>query len=127
MIHAVFPSLSAEERMIQFDRLMLAHGYRPPVREDLVPGVELLMVEVEQFMEPHNQPMNPSITGTRIKLDDKPIAPSNFDSKREVVFYHCVTPGWDGQCFVPLLDFIASGYHKGMYANNTRFVVNTRK
>ena len=113
--------LSPEGRMQEFDLLMRAHGYRPPVREDLVPGAELLMVEVEQYMR--DQSIGPNITGTKIRLDDEPIKLSDSDPAKEVVFYHCIMPAWDGQCFVHIDDFTSVGYRKGCYANDTRWVV----
>lgn len=118
--------LRIEERMQEFDLLMRAHGYRPPVREDLVPGAELIMVDVEQYMHPHNQSINPSIISTKIKLDDEPIKPSNLDLAKEVVFYHCIMPAWEPQCFVSLDDFTAVGYRGGCYANDTRYVIKAR-
>jgi hypothetical protein len=116
--------LSVEERMKEFDLLMRAHGYRPPVKEDLVPGAEMLMVEVERYME--DQTIGPQITGTKIKLDDEPVKPSNADPNKLVVFYHCMVPFWEGDCFVGLDDFTATGYRKGCYANDHRWVVKAR-
>jgi len=118
--------LSVEERMPKFDQLMRAHGYRPLTREDLIPGEEILMVEVERFMEPHNQGMNPSITGTKIKLDEDPVVVSNVNPTKEHVMYHCIMPPWEGQCFVPIESFLAVGYHKGTYENDTRWVIRAR-
>ena len=112
-----------ERRMAEFDQLMRGHGYRPPVRADLVSGAELLMVEVERFMEPYNQGFNPSIIGTKIRLDEEAIKPSDRDPENEVVYYHCIMPAWDGQCFVHLDDFTAVGCRKGCYANDTRWVI----
>ena len=121
MIMVATTRLSTEERMKQFDILMRAFGYRPPTREDLVPGAELLMVEVERYME--DQSIGPQITGTKIKLDDQPIKPSNAEPGKKVVYYHCIMPAWEGQCFVGLDDFTAVGYRKGCYNNDTRYVV----
>ncbi|OHA87827.1 MAG: hypothetical protein A3A96_00425 [Candidatus Zambryskibacteria bacterium RIFCSPLOWO2_01_FULL_39_39] len=118
--------LSVEERMTQFNQLMRAHGYRPPTREDLIPGEEMLMVEVERFMESHNQGYNPSIMGTKIKLDEEPIVISNQNPTKEHVMYHCIMPAWDGQCFVPIESFLAVGYHKGCYENDTRWAIRAR-
>ena len=82
------------------------------------------MVDVERYMQAYNQGMNIStICNTRIQLDDEPLAPSNADASKEIVFYHCVMPPWEGQCFVPIDDFCASGFQKGCYANDTRYVI----
>jgi hypothetical protein len=117
---------TAQERMREFDQLMLSYGYRPPCKDDLVTGADLLMVEVETFMQLPS--MDPAITscGTRIKLDDPPIRPSNIDEGKKVVYYHCTMPPWDGQCFVPLDDFCATGYRSGAYSNDTRWVIKLR-
>ena len=117
------PRLSVEERMTQFDQLMRAHGYRPPTREDLIPGEEMLMVEVERYMESR---YNPSVFGTKIKLDEEPIVISNQNPTKEHVMYHCTMPSWNGQCFVSIESFLAVGYHKGTYENDTRWVIKAR-
>ena len=115
---------SIEERMRKFDEWVKVFGYRPPTKTDLVAGAELLMVDVERYMERHNQGISIGIIcNTRIKLDDEPIAPSKRDPNTEIVFYHCMMPPWDGQCFVPIDDFCVSGYKSGCYANDTRYVI----
>ena len=116
--------LREEERMRQFELWVKVFGYRAPTKADLVPGAELLMIDVESYMECHNQGISFTATcSTRIKLNDEPIAPSNADPSKDVVFYHCVTPPWDEQCFVPLEAFTTLGYQKGCYANDTRWVI----
>jgi hypothetical protein len=119
-------TLTSESLMLKFDQAMRGFGYRPLVKEDLVPGAEFLMVEVARFMEPHNQTMDPKVTQTKIKLDDEPIKPSNAEPTKEIVFYHCIMPSWDGQCFVSIDDFTASGHRAGCNTNDTRYVVKSR-
>ena len=116
--------LEEEERMEEFATWVRAAGYRAPTRDDLVPGAALLMLNVEHCMTAARLGISFSaISKTEIILDDEPVAPSKADPSKEVVFYHCVMPPWDGQCFVPLEDFTTLGYRKGIYANDTRWVV----
>lgn len=117
-----------EEQMQKFDQWVKTFGYRPPVRADLVPGAELLMVEVERYMQRHNQGISFEAFGaTRIRIDDDPLAPSRIEPGKEVVYYHCIaSPGWDGQCVMPLEDFCASGYVKGCYTNDHRYIIKAR-
>ncbi len=113
-----------EEHMQKFDQWVKAYGYRVPTRADLVPGAVLFMIDIEQYTNFRNQNISSDIIfTTKIKLDDEPIAPSNANPNKEVVFYHCMMPPWDGQCFIPLDDFCASGYREGCYANDTRYVI----
>ena len=117
---------SVQDRLAQFQIFMLSFGYRTPVREDLVAGREMYMVEVERYMQGRNHGIDPAVLATKIKLDDEPIKPSNNDPKQEVVFYHCMVPYWEGQCFVHLEDFLATHYRQGCYANDTRYIVKAR-
>ena len=119
-------TLSLEKQMQKFCTLMLAFGYRAPVREDLVAGKELYMIEVERFMQIHNQNMNPSLVATLIKLDENPIKPSKTELDGEMVYYHCIMPAWKNQCFVSVDDFTATGYREGLYVNDTRYLVRSR-
>ncbi|MBY0473118.1 hypothetical protein K2Q00_02415 [Patescibacteria group bacterium] len=115
---------SVEERMKQFDLWVKVFGYRAPTKADIVPGAELLMIDVERYMQPHNQGTSLGVVcSTRIKLDDEPIALSNDGSGKEVVFYHCTMPSWNGQCFVPLEEFCSSGYRTGCYENDHRWII----
>lgn len=118
--------MSIEERMRKFDEWVKILGYRTPTRDDLKPGVELLMIEVERYMA-HNQGYSfEAVSSTRVKLDDDPIAPSKAYPGKEVVYYHCIMPPWDGQCFVHVEVICASGYVEGCYTNDTRYVVKAR-
>lgn len=71
--------------------------YRLPDRHELVPGLEVLMVDITK---PWNA--NSHVWGTIIQLDDNPIRVHNG---KDYVHYHCVSPAWNGDCFVPLLKF----------------------
>ncbi len=115
---------SIEETMTQFAQMMRAHGYRPPVKDDLVEGAELLMVEVEQYMR--DTSISPKIFGTVITLDANPVRPSKTDAEKEVVYYHCTMPAWDGQCYVDLEQFTSVAYRKGCYENDWRWIIKAR-
>src|SRR5690348_17303472 len=45
---------SMEERMRKFDERVKVLGYRSPTKTDLVPNAELLMIDVEPFMDRHS-------------------------------------------------------------------------
>jgi len=87
------------------------NGFRPVTLADLVPGFECLMVD-----DPHLK--QNGIWGTTVRIDEvKPRRMPKFkttatrtdpDGEEDVpyVFYHCVTPPWDGQCFVPVAHMI---------------------
>jgi hypothetical protein len=113
--------VSIEEKIKEFEMCMRGHRYRPPVKEDLKPGTEILMVDVEQYMR--DVSLSPDITATRIRLDENCLAPSKTDAGKEMVFYHCIMPEWRGQCFVSVQDFCTSGYVRGFYTNDTRYVI----
>lgn len=115
---------SIEETMSQFAQMMRAHGYRPPVKEDLIEGAQLLMVEVERYMR--DQSIDPKFTGTVITLDPDPIRPSNIDPMKKIVYYHCTMPEWDKQCFVDLEEFMTASYRRGCYENDWRWVIKVR-
>lgn len=63
--------------------------YRSPRRTDIISGKEMIMIKKSfQFDK-----LIDFTLGTIIKLDDDPI-------KEGCVYYHCISPEWDGQCFV---------------------------
>jgi hypothetical protein len=70
--------------------------YRLPDRHELVAGLQVLMVDVT------HRDASAYVWGTTIQLDDNPVRLRNGE---EYVYYHCVRPSWDGDCFVPLLTF----------------------
>lgn len=113
-------TLTCESLMLKFDQVVRGFGYRSPVKEDLVPGAELIMVEVARFMEPCNQTLDPSVTQTKIKIDSQSIQTFNM------VYYHCIMPAWDKQCFVSIDDFTASGHRRGCNTNDTRYIIKSR-
>ena len=103
----------------------LAWGYHPVTEADLVPGCEMIMVEVERFTRVGHG-LSPRLAPgcTITALDDKPVALSNKGDGTKVVFYHCKVPKWDGQCFVPLDDVVRDAYApEDPYANDTRYFV----
>lgn len=71
--------------------------YRLVEREDIVAGAEILMIERERALA------DPAYPPSKIRLDDDPIADRDGVP---YVYYHCTYPEWDGQCFVPLDDFL---------------------
>lgn len=104
---------------------MLIWGYRPVTETDLIPNQELVMVEVERFamssvgLSPRSAP-----GCTDIRLDEEPIKLSNRGNGSKMVYYHCIMPPWDQQCFVPLKSFIQDAYVPNeSYANDTRCFV----
>lgn len=108
--------VTTDEMMINEVRTrMRCNGYRPVTESDLRPGQELVMVEVERFyLSGEGLPPIGCAGTTRIKLDEKPVDGINANGDK-IVWYHCVDPQWDGQCFVPLPNFIADA------DNNTRW------
>ena len=119
----VEPRTPEEDYMQKFQILMLEFGYRSPVKEDLLVGKEFYMLEVDRLMQVHNQSMNPKFLADIIKLDNEPIRPSCIEPGQEMVYYHCIVPAWDQQCFVSIDDFTATGYRDDGYANHTRYFV----
>lgn len=112
-------------KMTEFDSWVLALGYRAPTPEDLVAGTEMIMVEVARYLEPHNIGVRFELTGgIQIKLDDEPVVESRFG---RTVYYHCTFPQWAGQCFVPMDQFLFSGYIKGIHGSNvTRYIMRVQ-
>ena len=112
------------EELERFYVWVRSNGYRPPKKGDLTPGAELLMVDVERFVERcQGISLATAPYTTVIRLDDDPVRPSNSNPDKEVVFYHCIMPPWDNQCFVPMESFCARGYREGMYENDTRWII----
>jgi hypothetical protein len=111
---------------------MSGYGYRPATATDLMPGRELLMVEVERFFGSTRHAgwkpdLFPSVT--RIKLADEPTKVTGHRQNDEpTVYFHCVMPPWDGDCFVGLNHITRDGYadfrdSHDPYANDTRYFV----
>ena len=104
-----------EEDLKDFKLLLIVHQYSFPVKEDLVPGKELLMIKVEDAVR--NNTLNPSIFSTKIKIDLV---------KDDVVYYKCVVPYWEHQCFVPVSEFLRRDYVDESYGNDIRYAVDCR-
>lgn len=104
--------LKTEKRMQMFFEIVTQLGYRAPTRKDLVPNAEMLMVDVHPFMQDSGR-----MAGrTTIRLDAMPVLGND-------VYYHCILPAWNGQCFVPAEEFLASGFRMGPCANDCRRLV----
>jgi hypothetical protein len=75
--------------------------YRLVEAEDILLGREdIIMIDLTHF--------RPGLPVTlwrtwKIRLDDEPLRDTEFGP---CVFYYCTEPFWDGQCFVPLADFL---------------------
>ncbi|NDB58404.1 hypothetical protein EB001_08155 [bacterium] len=117
-----------QQRMAEFEKLMRLNGYRFLTREDIVEGAEFLCVDVERyFSHPPYAYRDPTVCSDQIKLDEKPIRKSKLEDKVEdYVFYHTILPVWDGQCFVTLKHFLATGYLDEHMANDHRFIVKRK-
>jgi hypothetical protein len=110
--------------MVNFGRSIAFHGYRFLTREDLVEGAEIMMVEMESYFSyPQHAYRDPRACGTLIKLDRDPIRESNGE---DFVFYHCTYPRWEGDCFVPLKQFLATGYSEDHHGNDHRYIILKR-
>jgi hypothetical protein len=78
-------------------------GYRHPTEADLVPGFECLMVD-----DPQDYIGCGHIHGTTVRIDKVEDFDFGADSIGVVkmVYYHCISPKWDAQCFTSLNDFL---------------------
>jgi hypothetical protein len=112
-----------DEMMIDEVRMrMQCKGYRPVKEADLRPGQDLVMVDVDRFyMAGEGLPPIGCAGTTRIKLDEKPVDGANANNEK-IVWFHCVDPEWEGQCFVPLPNFLAdTAIPQGCHDNDTRW------
>jgi hypothetical protein len=89
--------------------------YRIPEPEDLKPGLELIMSDQN---DPRDQ--DPARVGTRIRIDK--IVPSN-GRPGVTVYYHCINPAWDHQCFVPAEQIVQlpTGRERRILDDGTRY------
>ena len=71
-------------------------GYRLVTREDLVDGAEFVQVDTNVQ---HDVTVDPKYFGTTIKLDESAI-------DGDAVYYHCIKPADDIQCFSGIRDFL---------------------
>lgn len=70
--------------------------YRLVEESDLVAGAKIFMVDVlDSYQVDHPYWI--------IRLDDKPVRETEGGP---YVYYHCIIPKWDGQCFVPQKEFL---------------------
>jgi hypothetical protein len=112
--------------IVEVNERMRCKGYRPVTEADLVAGAELVMVETERyFLSGKGLPPIGMAGTTVIKLADPAVEPSKGEDKKPMVFYHCISPEYDGDCFVPQNQLLLSGYVEGpqfdAYANDTRY------
>jgi hypothetical protein len=106
------------ERALQ-DYLALMR-YRLATREDLVDGAQMIMIDASNdFM--FKSGVSPEVLGTKIKLDFSALKKSNFPGETFFVYYHCIDPSWDGDCFVPLEIFL--GEEKTHCGSEYRYIV----
>ncbi len=117
-----------QQRMAEFEKLIRLNGYRFLAREDLVDGAEFMCVDVEKYFSyPPYAYRDPAVCSDQIRLDENPIRKSKLEDKVEdYVFYHSILPVWDGQCFVSLKHFLATGYLDEQMANDHRFIVKRK-
>lgn len=81
-------------------------GYRPMSQEDIKPGHEAVMVETERYYlsGKHLPPIGMAGT-TVIRIDEaEPTRDSKIHEGGRVVFYRCICPQWNGNCFVGIRD-----------------------
>lgn len=99
-------------------------GYRPVTANDLRPGVEMVMVEVERYVHSGIGESPTAVgAGTVIRLDTVPVVPGSDD--QGYVLYHCISPAWDSQCFVPAAEFLFDEAVAGPYGNDFRYFIKT--
>lgn len=117
-----------QQRMAGFEKLIQLNGYRFLTREDLVEGAEFMCVDVgEYFSYPPYTQRDPAVCSEQIKLDENPVRESKLeDQVEDYVFYHTIKPAWDGQCFVSLKYFLATGYLDEHMANDHRYIVRRK-
>jgi hypothetical protein len=117
-----------QQRMVDFEILIRLNGYRFLTRVDLVGGAEFMCVDVERYFSyPPYAYRDPSVSSDRIRLDENPVRKSESgDEVENYVFYHTIQPAWDGQCFVSLKHFLATGYLDENMANDHRYIVKRK-
>jgi hypothetical protein len=117
-----------QQRMVDFEILIRLNGYRFLTREDLVEAAEFLCVDVERYFSQHPYVYrDPAVCSDRIKLDKNPVRESRSEDRVEdYVFYHSILPMWDGQCFVSLKHFLATGYLDEFMSNDHRYIAKRK-
>ena len=83
------------------DKCMQHFKYRWVKIEDIIPGRELLMIDLSPDFCTH---IDPKLIGTLIRIDDV---------ENDVVYYHCINPPWEGQCFAKLVILLTQEYNGG--------------
>jgi hypothetical protein len=89
---------------IERRRAVENRGYRLVEEGDIVAGMVIEMVERESVQ------IHPQYPTDKIRLDENPIRDRDGIP---YVFYHCIDPAWDDQCFVPLAYFIGKSEDMG--------------
>lgn len=102
---------------------MRCMGYRPMTEADILPGREAVMVETERyFLSGQGLPPIGMEGTTVIRIDDEATRESNHHEGGKVVFYHCVSPQWDGDCFVGVMDFTRDAFESQLNSDTRYFV-----
>lgn len=103
---------------------MNCKGFRPVTEMDIVGGREMVQVEVERYFR-YGAGLPPiGMAGTTvIRIDDEATRPSNNHKGGTVVFFHHISPQWDGNCFVGMEDFVRDAFVSDPYANDTRYFI----
>lgn len=113
--------------MIEENRTrMQCKGYRPMTQADIERGLEAVMVETERyFLSGRDLPPIGMAGTTVIRIDDKATVPSKLHEGENVVFYHCINPQWEGDCFVLERDFTRDSLLPGdpVHTWDTRYFV----
>ncbi len=94
---------------LQIEECMSRYLHRWVRMKDIEPGKELLMVELSPEFCNH---IDPTLVGTLIQIDKL---------EDDTVFYHCINPTWNGQCFVPLDTFLKHEYKGGWTSERMAF------
>lgn len=78
---------------------LVVWGFRLVNKGDLMPGKEMWMIILSHY-DGLNLTQSPEVLGTKIRLDSPAVC------RGSTVYYHCIYPKWDQQCFVPIQDFL---------------------
>ncbi len=115
--------LSVEERLVRFYESAKWQGYRPPTKEDLVSGAEMLQIEVDYLW---GNAHDLSSVGVNIKLDEEPMRTLILSGRKiEYVYYHPASTE-DQKCYVLTDKFLATKWGdavKTIWDTCTRYLV----
>ena len=83
------------------------------------------MVEVERyFLSGQDLPPIGMMGTTVIRIDDEATRDSNIPGRGMIVFYHCINPLWESDCFVGVEDFTRDEFEDSLNSD-TRYFVKT--